>query len=959
MSSLAALTQAQRAEMACVKPLHLVDVDLGTFVLRWSTRDYVYRYGATRLHYESYLLGLDGLGEQSAFNQASNPKVTLLVANEPWGRYTHLSRLNADVEFQRATVTIYEALLVDEQEVFASEGAGRVIKWRGAVERLRDIDVRNGTFRLDCCSRLFDRRNRVGLSRISTARFPNADKEVVGQWRNLPLGEIEYVPCKLVKTGATDKLFTSIGGTGAVSSIVVSGTSRIPWASSGMLQIDLERFNYSSYNPATKTFSGVSRAQGGTTAAAHSKGATVYQVVTEFVYEASCLPVDSIADVYVDGLRQQIGSNVQVYTGRPGSQLTGYGETAVVRFTAKPAIEKQYNADVSVTQEHSHTTSEGTHGHTFSGAQVVTREGIAHSVGGHVENPAYAHDGDENTAARVVVGSGDASGESFLRIELNNSSNLGTITGILVKVCFSLTVSSYASQNVYYFDIDYGGVRAMRFQPGASLGKGWRSYAVGTAGGWGGYLDFRAVGSASCPVTAYIYEVRVEITCAPKVANAPASGVATARSGSTVVSGSSVAEAVIGREVVVALKGVRDEPACTGGLPAGAVTGTPGALIRRPDHVLKYFLCGLMGIPLADIGPSFDAAGAWYEAAGYRLGFLAQDIGTDAQRLLHELASQCRSILYEWAGRFELVVVPNFAPGACDFTIEPADIVDGPIFSEQPLADTANRIMVMFRKDYRSVRDYGAEVQGPIKAEALDAGFMDYLEDGWGARDLDDTVRLTAIRESAAAQDYLRWYLLRKKLPEVTVSMACTWRATLVTPGMTFYYDDPVQGPGAYLVTDYRQDLEGRRIHIEGLLLPAWDAADCVAHAFATAQTLTQTHLLVAQDCVAAAAADAIHALTVLQAQDAVALAIADEAVIVQTHVLVAQDCEAHGFADNAPLGTAWQWDAQEDLQPADYTGVTGWWEDDAPDLMPRNAVAGSDNFWEPDESGDLMPEAA
>ena len=105
--------------------------------------------------------------------------------------------------------------------------------------------------------------------------------------------------------------------------------------------------------------------------------------------------------------------------------------------------------------------------------------------------------------------------------------------------------------------------------------------------------------------------------------------------------------------------------------------------------------------------------------------------------------------------------------------------------------------------------------------------------------------------------------------------------------------------------------------------------------------------------------ADTPESLCFIEAQECAALAYADTPAIVQTHLVEAQECAALAYADNAPLGVGWQMDAVDDLQPAEYTGVTGWWEDDAPDLMPRNTVSGTDNFWEEDGSGDLMPESA
>src|SRR5574343_183085 len=948
---LTALTQIERPEVASTKPTLLVEVEMGSLVLRWSTRDFVYKYGSTRIHYEGRIQTVSGLGEQSAFNQQSNPKVTLTMFNEAYSVHEYLSHLDRDLEFQRCYVSFYECLLFDDSEVFASLEAGRTLKWKGVIERLYDLDTRNRTFKLDCCSRLHNLRNKTGLSRVTTTQFPYADKKDVGQWRNLPIGDIDMLPCRLVRTGATDTLFADMN-VGAISTLIISGATKVPWLSSGTFQIDDEQFAYTGYSTSTKTFSGVTRAVNGTVASVHTRGASVFQVLTEFVYEASCIPVDGITDVLVDNVRQAQGTSCQVYTGRPGSQLAGYGSAAVVRFTVKPTVKKQVN--VEVTTEHAHTTGEGSHGHSFSGATVVTRVGIATAASGNVDNPDYCRDGDDNTAAHLES-SYSRLGNAFLRMTLNNSVSLGVITAITVKVRYSVSTGGSGVAS-----ISYGGYTAASFTGGAALGSGLRSYAINTAAGWGGYLDFSCSGGTSTSYASlYIYEAIVEITCSPVVSNSPASGVATTRSGATTLGGDSVADVVIGKEVVVAITGPRDSIECTG-LASGAITGTSGLLIERPDHIAKYFLCSRMGVPLADIGSSFATSGAWYQASGYALAFLTHDISSnDAHRLLTELAAQCRSIIWEWGGKFELAVLPNFDQGIYDFVIVSDDVVKGPVFGYQPLSDTANRIMCLFRKDYRSNKETGTAVSGPITSEAYDQGFMDYLEDGWGARDLDETVRLTAIRENSVARNYLDWRLLQKKLPEKTISMDCHWRETLVTPGMVFRHDDAVEGEASYLVTGYQRDEQGKTIRIEGILLPSWNADDSTSETYADTPSVVQTHVLVADDAVSESESDNIGVLCWPTAQDATSDTYSDNLVVVQTHVLVADDSTSASFSDNAPLGSAWEYDAAEDLIPVTYTGVVGWWEDDGTSLEPRNTVSGSDLFWEADESGDLMPEAA
>lgn len=947
--ALTSLTQDQRLERGLVFPRYLVDIALPGLTLHFATRLHRYRYTEGEIVYEPRILAIDGLGEAIDFDQVMNANVALTLLNDRWGTYDYLSQLNRDRPFARSDVSIYETRIVRDGEVHASLDSGRVLVAKLAIDRISEIDVPGGTFKLQLTSRLHSRRNSIGLRRVTATQFPDADKNEIGKFRNLPIGQMEYLPCRLIKTGAMDTLFQDLSRT--ASSVIVSGLAQLPWHSDGVIQIDDEQILYAAYSTPTKTFTGLWRGWSGTAAAEHTKGATAFQVVTEIIYEAASVPVDAITDVFVDNVRQPVDSKCQVFSGRGALQLSGYQETALVRFTVQPVIKKQVNVEVQ--SEHAHTTSEGVHGHSFAGAQVVTREGIGHMVGGHVENPAYAHDGDENTGARVVMAQGDAGTESFLRITLNNSTNLGAITGITVKVCFSVTVNSYASQNAYYCDIEYGGYRAMRFQPGASLGKGWRSYAVSPAAGWGGYLDFTVVGSSLCPVTLYVYDVKVEITCAPIVANSPASGVATIISGSTILGGESVADVIVGKEVVVHVRSVVDDA-------YGSVTGTPGALLERADHVFKWFLYRA-GFTSADIGASFTAAGAFYSANGYNLAFLTHAIGTDLQKILAALAAQCRSIFLEWRGKFELKPIPTFAPDTVDFSVDPREIKAGPTYEHAPLSDIANHLIVLYRKDLRSNRDYGTAVSGVVNSDAMAAGYMGYLEDSFGAGDLDQQITLDGIRTDQPATDILAFKKIQNQRVPVTLSLTIGYRGMQASPGATFGYDDPLFGVNTvYLLTKFNVRQAEGLVDISGVLIPPWILDDMVTESAADEVAPIQTHVMGIENAASATASDNLDCLNWARLEYATTETFAtDSIVLVQSHLLVIDDAVSETQADDAPLGLAWEHDVYgEDIMPASGTvGSTGWFEDDASsDFEPRTALTGADTIWETDSSGDLQP---
>ena len=122
---------------------------------------------------------------------------------------------------------------------------------------------------------------------------------------------------------------------------------------------------------------------------------------------------------------------------------------------------------------------------------------------------------------------------------------------------------------------------------------------------------------------------------ASKTGSVTKSGAAT-KSGTVTLSGNSVADVLIGTIVTANIDGYQDDG-------AGTYTGTPDALIERPDHVFKHLWGVILSAPSADIdSASFTAAGAFYAANSYSFAMLIKKL-VSAADLLMRLALQCRS----------------------------------------------------------------------------------------------------------------------------------------------------------------------------------------------------------------------------------------------------------------------------------------------------------------------------
>jgi hypothetical protein len=108
------------------------------------------------------------------------------------------------------------------------------------------------------------------------------------------------------------------------------------------------------------------------------------------------------------------------------------------------------------------------------------------------------------------------------------------------------------------------------------------------------------------------------------------------RSGAITLSGNSMADVRVGKVVVANIDGCQDDG-------SGTYTGTPSALIERPDHVFKHLWAVILGAPIGDIdSTTFTASGTFYNTNSYAFSVLISQ-PVQAPDLVLKLALQCRS----------------------------------------------------------------------------------------------------------------------------------------------------------------------------------------------------------------------------------------------------------------------------------------------------------------------------
>lgn len=913
--SILSLTQAERAELAYIKPIYLVDWTLESTVLHLADRDWRYVYGSSEILYESYLLGVQGIGEiVSKDGNITNSNVTIEIANQRWSTYEYLSKLNAAIAFSRSSVTIWEVRRFTGNETFATDI--RDCKGKYIVEQLLSYDRRS--LKLGCSSRAYNKRNAWGLSKIDRAAHPYCAPEDVGQYRNIAYGAIENIPCRCVKTGAIDLLSADI--TATQTTITTQGLRRFAFESSGTIQVGTELIPYTSWSAATETFSGCVRTNG----SAHSADDPVMQVLTRFVYEAGKHPYRSISKVSVDDYDNTDTDEITAYTGGSGDELAGYeGRSVVEVIIPSQAIVKVINKDID---KHTHTMNSS----ICRMPNSVTASPVGASGGTN------AYDRDRTTYAYLI----DNASPSYFDFAFAATSGSEPIV-TKVKIWFLLEAYSatYGDQLRGNVTITHNGLTIGTITHGTSLPKQWLSYEVNATADFVDYdtgyrISKDTTGETGTQIR--IYETYVEKytngtkvmptggTYWSTVANiydGNTSTYAVSTTGSSTLTFAADTNANVPKRITVRMlfetttvyapgtiyirrdglllysvstasliskqwfEWVDDDPydraatisvavptlsgfriyecyiiveesstgidpyeatkqvtadSIRGGLHtaqlvvgdevtvdaetryddgSGTITGTPGSLITRPDHVLKHFLTVLMGQSSGDIGSSFAASGALFSTEGYTLAFLAHDVSPDGHRLLAILANQCRSMFYEWGGKFELKYLPDSTPSA-DFALEDDDLIfsEFPKYSEKPVWEVANDITCYFDRDYRTKKRVDSEMYRLLDPEAASHGYKSApLKASYGTADIQQDLTLNAVTDQTMAQDVLDYVLAKKQLPQTLVELAVKWRAIQTSPGQYFSFTDSLIGAACvYRILEFKLSLERGRIDIKG-----------------------------------------------------------------------------------------------------------------------------------------------
>jgi hypothetical protein len=227
--------------------------------------------------------------------------------------------------------------------------------------------------------------------------------------------------------------------------------------------------------------------------------------------------------------------------------------------------------------------------------------------------------------------------------------------------------------------------------------------------------------------------------------------------------------------------------------------GGSGALIERPDWVMKHFIVKRMGFGLSDIDDaSFSEAGTAYASAiqgGYGFAFvMAEDM--KPSEYLRRLAFECRSTIRYESGKWRLHCLPGTAPPPLK-TIKREELAgefEKFVFWKMPVVDIANDLAARFRRDYLPGENGSGWLGVSRKSDtASQAKYGTYRKE----------FEFGAIRRQAMADDVLWHILLQRKSPLVTVEFPVFYEHFDLRAGDTIEVDNPLYG--------------GKKFYIEGI----------------------------------------------------------------------------------------------------------------------------------------------
>lgn len=682
-------------------PVNLMSVHFATGTVYLSDRDRtvggVAYSGLVREWGDVNNIIASGFGDAGA--QASDLRVTIdNTADEALGRTRFSDRFLDD------TPEITEVRLYQWNEGGTAGAADVVEIFRGIIQaaaRGLEYDELTITFDITDIITLYDR---VVGEQVNASDYPDADPDDVGAWKNIIYGSNVKVKCPAVSTGALTSL--TADRTSTTGTIYVTATTG--FAAGNLVKSGGEIMYVTGV---ASTYLTVTRGYSGTTAVAHQKGEPLWEYNRASWYLVADHPVKSIDAVYVNDVLQ-IGSDFTKYTDYTGFMDDGvyHQSVACVKFNSYPVLEQSVDIEITTDAVYGASiTSEEIQQFVQNPGAVVS--GATWTSTGSVSNQSWAFGTvalSGSNFVRVMVVAGNMSGSN---VAINNDYKELYFWNMRYAVTLGRTMIIYGSnvQGPIYIDIGGEPRILIRSQDGRTLPGGIKEYVIPlsqkkTARYYKHiYLD----GTHRDPINPSIdthmnvrptstlyedetwtdYNSRVIEVSIPATSVDPSDPnekgwddlneaekntlqgyfpIGQSRSGKTEISVSQTSAAELGGNTVADVQ-IGTVSAQVDGYAddgSGTYTGTPSAIIQRPDHVRKHFLAVRAGLSTSYIdATTFAAAGTLYASHSYNFaGVLPGD--KTVHQVLKNMDEQSRSVLRWQSGVAHLHFRKTFAEWA-------------------------------------------------------------------------------------------------------------------------------------------------------------------------------------------------------------------------------------------------------------------------------------------------------
>ncbi len=553
---------------------------------------------------------------------------------------------------------------------------------------------------------IFEKYNkRIGEDMIIDAvGFPDADPDEYGKMQNIIYGSCPDVPCRAIVSGDVNSLAEAI--TAAQTTIELSDSSYFP--ATGVIGIDAEQISYTGnaanvLTGCTRGYGGTTATTHDAGAPCWEELVVfVYQIAGHPVKAINDIYVDGVRITSV--CTKYTGQTGDELAGWEGKAVF----TVPARLTRQQAIDLLLTDGIAVVDtigvdKTGSATKAGsvTKSGTASKTGSVTKSGAASKTGsvtsesmgvdtGNHDHPSSTEeiiiwkfdlavvyggatvnwinmiiDGDFYTQGAFTNASGgvalnkatyeDRKGTpTYIRTCMQTGVLTGgtaTFNGLAGNTNLTVYKSSWASTSLTWAQINAATYYLTATCPGGSTGVAecWLEIKytptvdaaaadgvaiTGAVTDGAGVSDTIAVNDGAGVSDTIAVNDGISVSDTIGVSK---TGVAS-KSGTVTLSGNSVADVRIGQVVTANVEGYQDDD-------LGTYTGTPAALIERPDHVFSHLWGVILGVPPEDISidsDTFTAAGAFYAAHSYAFALLINKpiIAAD---LLMRLALQCRS----------------------------------------------------------------------------------------------------------------------------------------------------------------------------------------------------------------------------------------------------------------------------------------------------------------------------